>query len=202
MRGGVHIYVGITQSGKTTLAMNRMGEDIARDGLPALILDMGPALNFREIPHAKDPDEVTDKLYGFRSHVFYTPAGEEDFLSVVQSVHQTGACHVLVDEVRWCQSNREIPLAFTKALRGWAHGKYGPVTWHCTSQRPGDLHGDFYACLVGTLHAFKPAPGPDTDRLVHDFAMNADQLRALRRGEFIPYVGGFDGEAPHQPAVA
>jgi hypothetical protein len=190
--GGVYIYVGKTQSGKTTKALADLGEDMQRDLRPALVLDLGPAVNFRAMHHAKDRSEVLEVLFGERRTVVYTPHGEEDFDALMGDVHAAGDVHVLMDEVRWVASAHRISNALTQALRGWAHGEFGPVTYRCTSQRPGDLHRDFYACLTGDLYAFKTDNKADLDRLAEYFKPeDIAALPTLGRGEFKVYRGGF-----------
>lgn len=194
MNGGVSIYVGTTQMGKTTKALADMRADIEHDGRPSLILDLGPAKNFITWPHERSVREVLEKLYGEGGHAVYTPKGAEDFDSLMQGIsgrgeiNGPGGIHVLMDEVRWVASSHKISDSLTFALRHWAHGFEGPVSYRCTSQRPGDLHRDFYACKVGPLFAFKTPPGPDSDRLVSECraaGFTVEQLAALEVGEFL-----------------
>jgi hypothetical protein len=69
------------------------------------------------------------------------------------------------------------------------------VSYRCTSQRPGDLHRDFYACLTGELYAFRTAPGVDLDRLVKEFHFDPDALSTLDRGAYLTYSGKWEPEA-------
>ena len=192
MNGGVFIYVGQTQSGKTTKALEDARAEIRGDGLPLLVLDLGPARNFRGTRHESDRGAVLQRLYGLQSHAVYTPADMEDFDSLIQGIAKVGNIHVLLDEVRWVASHNHISLELTKALRHWAHGDEGPVTYRCTSQRPGDLHRDFYACLTGELYAFRTAPGVDLDRLVKEFHFDPNILSTLDRGAYLTYSGTWE----------
>lgn len=194
MNGGVFIYVGVTQSGKTTKALEDARADIRVDGRPCLVLDLGPARNFRGTYHEPDRAHVLGKLYGARTHCVYTPSSPEDFDALLKGVAKVGDVHVIVDEVRWVASYKNISLEFTQALRHWAHGEDGPTTWRCTSQRPSDLHRDFYACLTGELYAFRTAPGPDLDRLVRECGFDPDVLAGLDRGSFLTFSGKWEEE--------
>jgi len=193
MSGGVSIYVGTTQMGKTTKALADLRADVDRDGRPSLILDLGPAKNFIGMPHERSVRDVLVKLYGEGTHAVYTPKGGEDFDRLMNGiagndeVNGPGGVHVLMDEVRWVASAHKISYALTRALRHWAHGFKGPVTYRCTSQRPGDLHRDFYACLTGKVYAFKTPPGPDQDRLVDEYRFDAEQLGSLTVGRCLEW---------------
>jgi len=192
--GGVAVYCGKTQQGKTTLALKHMREDIERDGRPSLICDLGPAKNFIHMAHEASVKDVLHKLYGKGLHSVYTPKGEEDFDNLMNGIagrddiNGPGGIHVLMDEVRWVASSHKISNALTRALRHWAHGFEGPVTYRCTSQRPGDLHRDFYACRTMPLYAFCTDPGPDQDRLVTEFRFDAEKLSKLQVGEYLTHA--------------
>lgn len=199
LTGGVFIYVGKTQSGKTTKALGDLRGDIAGNGYPALILDCGPAVNFAGTAHQDTVRAVLVQLYGHGSHAVYTPRGVDDADRLFDAITDCGGVNILVDEVRWLVHNKYISTAFTKALRHWAHGREGPVTWRCTSQRPADLHRDFYACLTGELYAFRVDPGPDMDRLVAECAFDADTLGSLPRGSYLTFSGKWEEAAGSPP---
>jgi len=188
-KGGVFVYVGKTQSGKTTKALEDARADIREDGRPCLIVDLGPAINFRGTRHEPDRFAVLTKLYGEHKHAVYSPIDMDDFDGLIDGVSSVGDCHVILDEVRWIANFNRISPALTKALRHWAHGKKGPVTYRCTSQRPGDLHRDFYACLTGELYAFRVDPGLDQDRLVKECGFDPDVLGNLPRGGYVTFSG-------------
>jgi len=202
MSGGVYIYVGITQSGKTTKALSDLRQDIREDGRPALIVDLGPAINFKGTYHEKDRQAVFRKLYGEQSHAVYTPHDMDDFDLLMNGVAKCGGIHVILDEVRWVANYNRISVPLTTALRHWAHGDDGPVTYRCTSQRPGDLHRDFYACLTGDLYAFRIPPGLDQDRLVRECNFDQKALGTLPRGSFLTFSGKWEekpGPVPETP---
>lgn len=202
MTGGVNIYVGKTQSGKTTRALAELRAGAQASGLPCLILDLGPSKNFREWRHEPNRSAVYDRVFGERTHAVYTPKSPEDFDAIMRAVREVGGLYVLLDEVRWVASSQRISMDLTLALRGWAHGVFGETEYHCTSQRPGDLHRDFYACLTGRLRAFKTDSYADLDRLKEYFGGDIETLRTLGIGECLTYYGGYDAQAVSAPPPA
>lgn len=185
---GVSFYVGMTQSGKTHLALEHLKAAIVENGNPALILNMIGAQNFLGMPHETSVDAVLGKVYGSpRTNALYRPKGEEETAQILRAINddRLGGVNVLIDEIYWvpCKPHQILP-ELSLALRGWRHHLLGPNEFYLTSQRPGDLHGDGYAARE-KLFIFRPSEGRDVDRLVKDFGQEKEKLLALKAREYI-----------------
>ena len=162
---GVSFYVGMTKTGKTFRAIEHLKAAIVSNGNPGLILDMIGAENFKDMPHEKTVDDVRVKLYGSpRTNAVYRPRGDgEETAEILRSLNddRLGGVNVLIDEIYWvpCKPNQILP-ELAKSLRGWRHHELGPNEFFCTSQRPGDLHGDGYAARSEVLRIISRLRAP------------------------------------------
>lgn len=192
-RIGNYFYVGITQSGKTTKALEDLRADVAATGWPSLILDLMPAKLFMNLPHEKSVDQVLQKLYGKEptGAVFTPKVLERDFDPIMRALAALGRAHVLVDEMRWVGSWRTIRPDFTKAMRAWAQAGGFGLTFRCTAQRPYDLHDDVYA-VDPRVYAFRTRGRKDLDRLEAECGFDREVVKQLRRGEYLVSATGWE----------
>lgn len=184
---GVEIFVGVTQYGKTTLALAHASK--ANDqGQPYLVLDCMPAANFKDFPHAADRVDVLRRLYGNPAqNVVYTPKSEEDLEALFERIHKAGTMGqprtVLWDECSFFMSPQHVGDSASKALRGWAHSSnyYLLVT-----QRPADLHGVVFITSP-EVYVFRLERSADLDRVQRELSIAPEKIRDLAVGQFETY---------------
>lgn len=186
-RLGCYWYVGKTQSGKTKKALADLQADVLATGRPSLIIDPMPAWNFAELPHEPTVEAVLAKLYGEKTHAVFTPERDQDVERLMSSLRAVGKVHVLWDECSFHMSKWKIGKETTKAVRGWAHAR---LTFRLVTQRPGDIHGDAYACDP-EVYAFRTEKAGDLKRLEEEFCFDPDELRGLEEGDFRTKKRGF-----------
>jgi hypothetical protein len=187
MSGGVSCFFGVTTSGKTSLALEKIKADIARDGRASLILDCMPARNLKAFHHEHSVDAVIERLYAEGTHACYTPSSEEDLEKLFKAVHAAGTAgapiHVLWDEASLHQSPQHIADGIEKALRGWQHSDNSIAV---VTQRPADLHGIVFACLP-EVYCFRLERGADLKRVQDELSLDPEKIRVLNQGQFEVY---------------
>ncbi len=189
-RLGCYWYVGETQSGKSKKAFADLQADVLGTGRPFLIIDPMPAWNFEHMHHEETWQRVLWKLYERGAHAVFTPneeTGDDDVSRLMRAIRKAGNVHVLFDEASFFMSKDRISKSTSRALRGWAHSHN---TFRMVTQRPGDIHGDAYACDP-EVYAFKTRKVSDRERLRDEFDFDMDALKWLREGEFLTYKKGF-----------
>lgn len=186
-RLGCYWYVGKTQSGKTKQAYRDLCADVLSTGRPSLIIDPMPAWNFAGLPHEPTVEAVLEKLYRTKTHAVWTPERPEDVERLMKALRTVGRVHVLWDECSFHMSWRSIGEETTKALRGWAHAK---LTWRLVTQRPGDIHGDAYACDP-EVYAFRTEKEGDLERLRKEFGFDPEKLRTIPQEQCLVKRRGF-----------
>jgi hypothetical protein len=186
-RLGCYWYVGKTQSGKTRKAYADLSEDVLATGRPSLIIDPMPAWNFAKLPHVKSVRDVIHKLYQEGTHAVYTPETPDEVDQIMRAIRAGRRVHVLWDECSFQMSWRSITEDTSRALRGWAHAE---LTFRLVTQRPGDIHGDAYACDP-EVYAFRTEKEGDLDRLRKEFAFDPEKLKLLGQGEYLVKKRGF-----------
>lgn len=189
---GVYCYFGVTTSGKTTLALDHLVEDIRRDGRPALVLDCMPAKNLKHYPHCRTLAQVVDQLYRVKTHAFYTPQSKEELDQLLKAVHAAATVkenpeknirpepiHILWDEASIHQTTQSIPKHVEQAVRGWQHNE---CTFRIVSQRPADLHGVIFATMP-EVYCFRLERQADLDRVRDELRLNPAEIETLNQGE-------------------
>jgi hypothetical protein len=184
---GVEIFVGVTQYGKTTLALDHASK--ANDqGQPYLVLDCMPAANFKGFPHATDRVDVLKRLYGKPAqNVVYTPKGEEDLEALFKAVHTAGSRGesrtVLWDECSFFMGPQHIGDWASAALRGWAHsGNY----YLLVTQRPADMHGVVFI-TTPEVYVFRLERSVDLERVQKELSIQPEAVRDQVVGQYQTY---------------
>ncbi len=184
---GVEIFVGVTQYGKTTLALDHA--HAANDaGQPYLVLDCMPAENFKGMLHASDRQDVLRRLYGKPAqNVIYTPKDEADLEALFERIHKAGTMGesrtVLWDECSFFMSPQHVGDSASKALRGWAHSSnfYLLVT-----QRPADLNGVVFITSP-EVYVFRLERSVDLERVQKELSIPPEKIRDQAVGQFETY---------------
>lgn len=181
---GVHAYVGETQTGKTTLALQELTAFMRAQRCGAIIVDSGSATNFRAYPHvANAADAIRGAWHG--QLATWTPRDKDEWASLwtmVERAEGKGGARtpvaILVDEVSFWPKSK----AFENVLRTWAHKR---VTLFVTSQRiTKDLGETFLAC--GPRVRMFRMTAPLTLRLMKNtYNVPWEHVQTLRTGEYV-----------------
>lgn len=184
---GVEVFVGVTQYGKTTLALAHAAK--ANDqGQPYLVLDCMPAANFKGMFHAIDRVDVIKRLYGKPAqNVIYTPKDEADLEWIFSKVHQAGTLGqsrtVLWDECSFYMGPQYIGDEASKALRGWAHS--GNL-YLLVTQRPADLHGIVFITSP-EVYVFRLERSVDLERVQKELSIDPRLVFMQDVGQYQTY---------------
>lgn len=174
----VSLYVGIPQSGKTTLARRRAGEDVVAHDLPCLVLDSEGANNLSDIPRAPDMAGVFHSLYGRRRNVRYVPAGEEDVERLAAGVRDGRNLVFLVDEFGYWASSHKILPSMKKILRAHNHAN---IHLHATTQYLSDLAPLALQCY-DHLYVFRTISARGIERLQDEYRVPPEKVYSLAPG--------------------
>ncbi len=193
---GVFLYAGVTESGKTTLALEHMNLDIATTDFPALILDDMPARNLAHLPHEATPEAVYHKLYNLRETAVYTPRSVDEISDIFAMIHAAGTgplklkVHVLWDEPVVTLEDGQVPMSvykidgrIAKALRGWQHNG---CSFRLCSQSIKDFHGVIFMCMP-EAYIFRLEREADLDRVEEMLKLDRDQVEAQGQGVYLTY---------------
>ena len=184
---GVSCYFGVTTSGKTTLALKHLVDQVQRDGRPALVLDCMPARNLKDYVHATTVEMVLELLYARGLHAFYTPKNEEELDRLLGAVHAAGIAggpvNVLWDEASLHQSPNHIGENMARALRGWQHSDCG---FRIVTQRPADLNGVVFATMP-EVFCFRLERQADLKRVQDELSLDPATISKLNQGQFVLY---------------
>jgi hypothetical protein len=167
--GGVDIFLGVTGSGKTTLARVRQGEDCARLGLLPVTLDLESAADWAAYPHAQSVDEVLHCLYVLKAAPrIWTPRDIGERTKFFKLASHWGRVAIVVDGLPMICNGDYFEPEFRNALYRWRHGKLGPGVWYLTAMRASLTHRDTFSACRRVL-VFKQAPGADAGRMWKEF---------------------------------
>lgn len=190
---GVSGYIGMTRTGKTTLATRHALADTRRTGQPLLVVDCEEAQNFIGHPHAGDVEEVAESLFiARRPSPVWTPASAAEWDRFCRMLAVYGGVHILLDGAQEVGSWSKMRDPMRQALRRHGHGRLGPTTWHCVTHAPADLHRDFYRAMTHYLYVFRTSPGNDADRLRREYGLDVERITTLGRGDHEKVACGFE----------
>jgi hypothetical protein len=199
---GVEIFVGVTQYGKTTLALDHA--KVANDrGQPYLVVDCMPAENFKWTLHAADRVDVLRRLYGKPAqNVVYTPKDEEDVEWIFGKVHEGGVLGeprtVLWDECSFFMSPQHVGDNVSKALRGWAHSGNAYLL---VTQRPADLHGVVFITSP-EVYVFRLERSVDLERVQKELSIDPRLVFMQDVGQYQTYRRNRNEQQKAPPAPA
>lgn len=196
--GGANIYLGVTRSGKTTLAQKHLVADSVRWKLPRVTLDFESAIDWANVPHAASADEVLDALYVRRvSPRVWTPRDERERAKFFMAVGFWGGACIMWDGMPMIADAHNLDEEARKCLYRWGHGKLGPTFHYIVSQRAALLHRNV-GPAVRCVYVFRQIPGVDADRMFKEFGIPQGNPKvpgsgstAFVRGEHVPILLGF-----------
>src|SRR6185295_15080355 len=148
LTGGANVYVGITGSGKTTLAQQHLLLDSRAYRFPRVILDLEGARDWANFPHALSADQVLEACYVQRKElvrqgmktIIWTPKSERERAKFFMAVGHWGGVCVMVDGVPMIADAHNFEDEFRIALYKHRHGKIGPTFWYLVGQRMSLMH--------------------------------------------------------------
>ena len=184
---GVYWYLGVTRSGKTTLAKSHLAGDVAANGRPALVVNSQAVGNFSDVPHVFTVREAVVSLWSEGRSVAFVPRSEEDFDLLMRAVRAAGRVNVLIDESFYWASSRYISPAFSQLLRTHQHSD---VIVRATTQHVADVPQEALQ-TVTALYVFRCSAPRALDRLRTEFGLDSSAVSALPQGGFIEHRLGF-----------
>jgi len=189
-RGGTVWYVGISRSGKTSLALADLWDDVRETGFPWIILDLARAENFGMWDHLPSRAALFRRVFSEGRGGIYTPEEGEDTDLTFAMLHAGGGVHVLIDEAYWICSVNRITVNLSRCLRDYAHAGGGiGNTYRLTTQHVGDIHRDAFAALT-EWRVFRCIYDNHLDKL-RTYGFNPDEIRALPQYAHVSQRPGF-----------
>jgi hypothetical protein len=196
--GGANVYLGVTRSGKTTLAKKHLEADAARWKNPVVTLDLESAMDWVDVPHAASADEVLEALYVRRQAPrVWTPRDLAERTKFFKAVSHWGGACVLVDGLPMIADGHNFEEDFRQALYRWGHGRLGPTFYYLVAQRASLVHRNVFAA-ARVVYVFRQAPGADAARMYAEFGIPPGTSTTLGRGAHVPIELGFPEEADGQ----
>lgn len=181
----VKVYLGVTGSGKTTLALRH-----ARAGPPFVAIDPVKIGDIWGLPRAPTGEDALRRVIHRESCVWSPRSGAEldGVLTRLYRATALGAPRgVLIDECWEYCSFRALSPVIREGLR--AHRHYH-LSWYLTTQIPCDLHAAVFA-TDPLAHIFRLRRIRDLDRVEAEWGLDREKVSRLGRGEYITAGGGF-----------
>lgn len=138
-------YIGATQSGKTTAAIEHARRLRAIHRRPILSLDLAQgAKQFSGEYHERSARDVVDALWYSGDDTIWTPRNEDELEGVIRVVDDARGIILLVDEASYCLGRRGSSPAMLELLRTHAHKSVHVLltTQHAT----GDIPAEAFSC--------------------------------------------------------
>lgn len=193
--GGAEVLLGVTGSGKTTLAQKRQYLAKIKWSIPRATLDLEGAADWAHIPHAQSADEVLESIYVKRVDArVWTPRDERERCKFFMAVGYWGGVSLLVDGLPMIADAHNFDEEFRKMLYRHRHGQLRLPAYHfLVAQRASLVHRHVFAACRW-VWIFRQAPGVDADRIEHEFGVLPSVSTQLERGANVPILLGFPEE--------
>jgi hypothetical protein len=192
--GGAELFIGITGSGKTTKAKERLSDAATKWKIPTATLDLEMALDWADVPHAQTVEEVLTDLFVRRvSPKVWSPKTESERATFFKAVGYWGGIGLLIDGLPMIADAHNLDEELRMMLYRHRHGKLGPTFHFMVAQRASLIHRHIFAAC-SRVYVFRQAPGADADRIDHEFGIPPDKSTALERGKYEPVELGFAEE--------
>lgn len=192
MRTGIAWYVGVPNSGKSTLARAHAIRAAKENRWPLLVIDTERVANFRELDHARSVASVVERLWKRRVSVAFTPNTTEEALAVFEAVHKAGRVNMVIDEApAWFDARRggRIREVILRLMRSHRHSK---VRLFLTAHHlTGDVPDAAISCSP-ELFVFRCTSARSLDRLEAHFGLDRERVRSLGQYVFLRVFEGFE----------
>jgi hypothetical protein len=188
MRTGVRWYVGIPDSGKTTLAKRHLAELVEENGNPALILDSSSVDQLADVRHARSIRECIEWVWGAGHHAAYLPNDAEEVDRLARACIDPGNVNLLIDEAHhWLTSRRGTDGPLLKLMRAHRHARANVL---CTTQHlTGDIPHAAISCAP-RLYVFRCVDEAVLDCLKKQ-GLDPEQAKGLAQFQHVEHYQGF-----------
>lgn len=187
---GARWYIGITRSGKTTLALEHAAQLWHASSWPLLVLDGERDRRFNAFPRPRrdDPSGLPELLWSGARLAAITPR-DEDFERVIELTARPGRLIVFVDGAhRWLSAHEHVQAPLVAALREHAHRQVALLL--TTHHLSGDVPAVAVA-LAPDVYMFRTT-SRGTLKLVRDeFGVDPSLIRSLAQFEYLRISPGF-----------
>ena len=183
----IHWYVGITGAGKSTSALQDLGEDIRSNKRPALVIDSQGVKLLSSIKHAGTWQDTARTVFGKKKNCAFIPTNVDEVGALFAVSREIGNVNILLDEAAFWMSSRSIPREIELAFRTHLHTG---LTIRATTQHLADLAPVGIQCTT-TIKTFRCTSARILERLRQEFAYKPEEIEALQRGQFIEKGSGF-----------
>ena len=183
---GVYWYVGVTGSGKTTLALEHIRKTISLTRYPLLTINTHGARNLAQLPHVNSVKAAVRKVWGARRHAAFIPKTSEEVGALLKAARAGGRAIILIDEAAaWINqyTSEEVMATF----RVHRHSR---LYIYCTTQSLGEISPRALQTTT-RLHAFRNVSARVLERLEKEFQFDREKVRNLPRGEHLQWKGAF-----------
>lgn len=181
----VRVYLGVTGSGKTTLALRH-----AREGPPFLAVDPLRIGDSWGLPRARNGIEAVRAVLR-RGSIVWSPASGDELDRALDRLYRASALGarrgILIDECWEYCSYRALSPILREGLRAHRHYR---LDWYLTTQIPCDLHAAVFAADP-LAHIFRLRRVRDIERVVAEWGLDPEKIKRLGVGEHLVAGGGF-----------
>jgi len=182
-------YVGVTGSGKTTLALQHAGEASRENGWPVLAIDTGGVDQLAHVPAARSVSELVRQVWSEGVHARIVPNDQNDVDDVVNACLHFRHVNLIVDEAAdWIDSARGARSPLMKLLRRHRHAR--ARIFLTTQHLSADVPQRALSCGPA-LYVFHCDSGAVLDRLERDYGLDRGTVRNLPRGKYLRVQLGF-----------
>ena len=180
-------YVGCTGSGKTTLALQDLQEDIKKNKHPALVIDSQGVKLLSGIRHARSWQETARIVWKKKKNCAFIPTDKEQVSNLFAVAREIGFTNCLLDEGGFWMSSRSIERSVELALRTHLHTD---LNLRITTQNIADLAPIALQC-TSRIKTFRCTSPRTLKRLSEEFGYKPEEIEKLERGQFIEKGMGF-----------
>ena len=178
--GCVRWFVGVPNTGKTTLALHHAAL-LEREGYPVLALDAEGA-PLGKLARVSTLDAALERVWGDGRSCVYTPATQEHATAAARACHAGGRATLLVDGAHaWLTAHRQTE-PFVRLMRSYRHADVNVLA--TTHHLSGDVPQVVLSCAP-ELYVFRCVSRPVLKLLSDEYGLSADHVRGLGQGEFI-----------------
>lgn len=183
----VHWYIGVTGSGKTTRALQDLGDDIKGNKRPALVIDSQGVKLLAGISHCRSWQETARQVWIKKRNAAFIPKSPEEVSALFAVARELGNTNILLDEAAFWMSSRSIARPIELAFRTHLHTG---LTIRATTQAMDTIAPVAMQCST-SIKIFRCNSLRILERLKQEFAVKPEEVERLERGQFLDKGSGF-----------